>query len=147
MLFKTPTIGTQWASIHPSVRAVVGELATALDVWKLHPLTITDAIRTQEQQEILYWRSYLKDGVAALAARDKARRQFSWHMASCAVDFRGSKQWRNSEERRIMAWLRKRCPAPQWECLLHEVGHGLHFHIACKDFAWRRQWEQSTGAA
>jgi hypothetical protein len=145
VLFKSTSLAAQWASIHPEVRVALGELDDQLDAWGLPTLTVTDAIRTKAQQEDLYWRMYLGSGVLEVAAREKARRKFSWHLTACAVDFRGSKPWEAPDERRIRSWLRKRCPTPQWECLLHDAGTGVHFHVAHKDFGWRRKWEHPEG--
>lgn len=147
MLFKTASIGAQWANIHPVVRIVLGELDDVLAGWSLSTLTITDAERGLDTQEELYWKSYMAAGFVEAVARQKARAKFSWHLASCAADFRGSKPWGPENEAKVFQWLKQRCPGPQWETLYHEVGAGLHFHVAYRDFSWRRQWErQVTGS-
>jgi hypothetical protein len=147
VLFKTLAIGTQWTVIHPELRSAIGQLGTALEDWGLPPLTVTEALRNAREQEEIYWRTYAAKRLDEAAAREKARHQFSWHLLGCAADFRGSKPWAPEEERRIRTWLGERCEKPKWEVLFHDVGQGLHFHVAVRDYGWRRRWAMTRDRA
>jgi hypothetical protein len=143
MLFKSPKIGGQFASLHPDLRAVL----RALDVWAfdggMESITITDAIRSADEQERLYTQHYLEKRYAPEDAARLARKRFTWHFASCAADFRHTvRPYTDEERRKIWLWLREHCPSPEWELLEHNLGFGLHFHVARRDFLWRRKWEQ-----
>lgn len=144
MLFKTTAIASQFRNLHPDLRAVLHVLDAQLEFWKLPPLTVTDAIRTQEEQERIYTPHYLAKGFPEDEARRMARRKFSWHLAGTGADFRSSGQPYSDEEvDQISEWLHVKCSGPEWELLFHDVGHGKHFHVARRCFLWRRKWEQT----
>lgn len=143
MLYKTTAIASQFRALHPDVRSLLYVLDAQLEFWKLPPLTVTDAVRTEDDQERLYLAHYLAKGFLEDEAKRMARKKFSWHLARCAADFRSSgKPYIDEELDQISLWLHEKCPGSEWELLLHDVGHGKHFHVAKRDFLWRRQWEQ-----
>jgi hypothetical protein len=140
MNFKSAEIGVQYARLLPEVRQVLAELDERLHQWGSERLTITDAIRTPGEQEELYWHSYVGGGVGPEEARQLAREKFSWHLVGAAADFRALAY--NAEERsKIWSWLHERCPAVDWELLIHDVGRGEHFHVAKRSHELRKQWE------
>lgn len=61
----------------------------------------------------------------------------SWHLVRCAVDFR-SKHYDFKQAAKVIDFLRERCPQPFWELVLIPHGTGPHFHVAYRDFSWRR---------
>ncbi len=143
MLFKSTAIASQFRDLHPDLKAVLYVLDAQLDFWKLPPLTVTDALRSADEQEALYTTHYLKKGFAQDEAERMARKKFSWHRVGTAVDFRSSGHPYTDDERdQISQWLHEKCPSPEWELLFHDIGHGKHFHVARQDFLWRRKWEQ-----
>lgn len=144
MHFKTPEIGLQWGSLHPELRTRLGELDEFLNESGLPTFTVTDAIRTPDEQEGLWWGDYLKKGYLETEARAKARAQFSWHLVATAADFRGFKPW-GEERARVWGWLKQHCASSEWELLEHDVGTGRHFHLAYRDFGRRKKWEHGLG--
>ncbi len=135
MLFKTALIGTQYAALHPELRRVLGELAAQNKEWDLPQLVLTEAFRTPEEQEDIYWRMF--SSLPPAEARMKARRKFSWHLCGCAVDVR------TGDALRALAWLQGKYPGPEFELLVHDVGLGKHLHVAYRDFGWRKKYEQT----
>lgn len=137
MLFKSPKLSTEYGSLHPALRKVLAELDAQLAAWELPGLTITEALRTRDGQEALYWKRLRTPAMTEDKARRLARERFSWHLIGAAADFRNS-MYSPAERRQIARWLRTRCPAPAWEVLEHDVGRGDHFHLGIRDFVWRK---------
>lgn len=137
MLFKAPRLATEYPTLHPELRRVLAELEKQLAAWGLPSLTITEALRTPDDQERLYWKRELKPGVTEEHARALARARPSWHLHHCAADFRNS-VYGPRDRRRIHYWLTQRCPSDEWEVLMHDIGRGDHFHVARKDESWRK---------
>lgn len=147
MLFKTTAISTQFRDLHPDLRGLLHVLDAQLEVWKLPPFTVTEALRTKEGQEHIYWAQFSSKGFSEEEARRMARRKFSWHMCGCAADFRSSGQPYSDDERdQISEWLKDKCGGSAWELLEHDIGHGRHFHVAKRDFSWRHKWERGGAA-
>ncbi len=143
MLFKTTAIASQFRDLHPDLRALLHVLDAQLEFWKLSPLTVTDAIRTTEEQERIYAPSFAAKGFSEDEARRMARRKFSWHLVGTGADFRSSGQpYSDEEQDQISEWLHAKCPGAMWELLLHDIGHGKHFHVAKRDWVWRQKWER-----
>jgi hypothetical protein len=135
MFFKTAKIAGEWVSLHPDTRAAL----CGLDDWMfengLERMTITDALRTPDNQEALYTKYYVDKGFKTPEARRLARKKFSWHLVGSAADFRHSiKPYSKADMEKITARLKVVCqPSRDWELLLHSVGHGLHFHVARRE--------------
>lgn len=141
MLCKSPELAAQFQATHPELRRLILDLDMQLGEWKLAPLTVTCVLRSLDEQEAIYWPMLHRDGFSEADAKLKARSKFSWHMANCAVDFRGA-TYSEQDRQRIKAWLNARgCLKPNWECLEHDVGRGEHFHVARCDSAWRHAYE------
>ncbi len=138
MLFKTALIGTQYASLHPELRRILGELEKQLEEWDLPKPVLTEAFRSVLEQEEIYWRSFV--GVPEAEARMKARRKFSWHLCGCAADLRVG------DAHRALAWLQGKYPGPELERVVHDVGYGMHLHIGYRDFGWRKKYEHPDAA-
>lgn len=150
-LFKSPDLSREFFRIHPELRRVLFELDAKLDAWGWPELTVTHLHRTVGQQEEFKWRGFIAHGLDEAAAREKARRKFSWHLADCAADLRRH-VYAPEQLREIRAWIYERCPSPIWEFIDEETGGTApHMHLARQDFEWRRRYEQrtntSTGAA
>jgi hypothetical protein len=145
VLFKTTALASEFFRIHPDLRRVLFELDAKVSEWGFPDLTLTHLHRTLDQQEDFKWRRFAKQGLAEAAARTKARRLFSWHLADCGADFR--RHVYNPEQvREISNWLRARCPSPVWEFIDEEEGGTApHFHLANQDYSWRRRYERETG--
>lgn len=120
------------------LRKALGELELKLSDWGFPDLTVVEVFRTPDQQEALYWKSLLEKEGSEEKARAAARAKVSWHCFRCAVDFR-SIVYTKDQCSRILDWLHERCPKPAWEVLLHDVGHGTHFHVGIRDFSRRRR--------
>lgn len=147
MLFKTTRIGSEYPTLHKDLREKLSALETYLKAWSLPGLTITDAQRTVDEQEALYLPVYRKQGASEDDARKLARHRFSWHLLGCAADFRSSgPPWSKAATGRVNAWLKVNCPGALWEVLEHDLGTGLHFHLARRDFLARRHAEQGGSA-
>lgn len=144
MQFKTPVIASQFLGLHPDLRVLLHDLDEWLWDNKMERLTVTDALRTREDQRRLYTKTYQAQRMSDAEAQDKAFRRFSYHLCACAADFRHTvKPYMADEQKRIWEWLAKHCTGSEWELLEHDLGWGKHFHIARRDFEWRRKWEQS----
>lgn len=135
MFFKSTKIGGEWISLHPDLRAVLHGLDDWMFENKLERMTITDALRTQQDQEDIYTPYYRERGYTPVEAKRLARGRFSWHLVGSAADFRHTvKPYTTAEMGEITARLKQVCqPASNWELLLHTVGRGLHFHVARRE--------------
>jgi hypothetical protein len=142
VLFKDPPISPELFRVHPELRRVLFELDAKIDGWGFPPLTVTHLARTVAQQEEFYWRTF--SGLPEAAAREKARRKFSWHLCLCAADLR-HRDYSPEQAAQITAWVQERCASPLWELLVEETtGTGPHFHLGRRDYEWRRKYEQQT---
>lgn len=142
MLFKSTAMASEFRDLHPDLRSVLLVLDAQLDFWKLPPLTITDLLRTPVDQERLYTPQYLAKGFSDEDARRMARKKFSWHLVGAAADFRSSGPPYSDDERdRVSEWLNQKCGGSGWELLLHDIGHGKHFHVGRRDWTWKGRWE------
>lgn len=152
MLFKTPRLKEEFGRLHPELQTLVHDLDEWLFESGMERLTVTDAIRTLDEQQAIYTPHYLAKRLEPGAAKRMARAKPSWHLYSCGIDFRHSVNPYKPEERaRIWEWLKNRTtPDPYekdaltWELLDHDVGLGKHFHLAVRDWVWRRKWEQEN---
>lgn len=146
MLFKTTDLSAEFFRIHPELRRALFELDAKIEGWDFPPLTLVHLHRTVEQQEQLYWGTF--SGVDEAAARAKARRKFSWHLADCGADLR-SRDYSEEQANQIRAWIAERCPSPMWEFLPeeHAGSTGPHFHLARQDFLWRQRYERDTNTS
>lgn len=148
MLFKTASIGQQYPGLHPELRRVLGELEQQLKEWGLPEPTITEANRTPEEQEEIYWRilSHRAEGrvmkdVPEAEARMLARHKFTYHFVSAAADLRVA------DPDRALAWLQGhlRKEREDFEMLVHDVV-GRHLHVAFRDRVARKLYEQADNA-
>ena len=143
MHFKSPSVGAQYMALHPELRRALSELDLQVRDWGLEEICLTQAIRTPGEQEEIYWPRYIGPSVTEEEARAKARRKLSWHLFGTAADIR-SKTYTAQERKKIAAWLKERCPRPEWEFIEHNIGHGDHFHLGRRDWLWARDWERRT---
>lgn len=143
MLFKTEALSAELELVHPELRQVLTELSAQIDAWGFPKLVVTHLVRTVAQQEEYKWKAIAKQhGLSEKDARAKARRKFSWHLASCGADLR-RRDYSPKQLREIRAWLYEHCPSPVWEFIDEEEGGTApHFHLARQDFTWRRKYEQ-----
>ena len=143
MLFKTTALAAEFIGLHPRLRRLLLDLDAQVAEWGLEPVVVTHVLRTPEQQADFYWKDYAGPACDEDAAREKARRRFSWHCCNCAVDIRYT-HWSPDERKRVRVWLlSKKVTRPLWENLEHDVGRGEHWHLAFCDFVRRREYEQS----
>lgn len=132
--FKTPALEAQFESLHPDVRVLLHDLDEWLFDSGMERLTVTDILRTREEQERIYTPYYLARGFSETESRQMARERFSWHLVSSAADFRHSiRPYTQEEQGTILARLHGLCPKDKWELLLHDLGMGLHFHVARRE--------------
>ncbi len=148
MRFKRAGLEDEFAELHPEVKRVVSDL----DVWcverGLPEVVISHALRTPSMQEDIYWRKVLKERphLTEPEARKAARSKFSWHLVACAVDIRNT-HYSADQLLRITDWLKQARPGKDWEILSHDVGHGNHLHIGCKDEEWRKGYAGNNGVS
>lgn len=148
MLFKTTSIGAQYASLHPALRRALTELDGIVAGWGLPEITLTEAMRTRADNTAIYTAQYLSDGMSREDAEKKAAHRFSYHLCLCAADYRSSglpysaEQWDKIQKR-----LKAKYQKPLYEVLVHDVGIGLHGHLAICDFSWRKKFEQQEATA
>lgn len=132
--FKTPAMEAQFKSVHPELRVMLHDIDEWLFDSGLERMTITDVLRTREEQERIYTPYYLARGFSEAESRQLARERFSWHLVGSAADFRHTVHpYSTAELQKIDAHLKKTCPSDKWELLLHDMGHGLHFHMARRE--------------
>jgi hypothetical protein len=136
MLFKTALIGSQYPRLHVDLRRALSDLEKQLKKWGLPSPTVTDASRSVAEQEELYWKREWPN-LPEKEARMNARRKFSYHLVDCAADLR------TADPQKALAWLEGYTwPTSElWELLVHNVGTGLHLHVAFKDIARRKAFE------
>jgi hypothetical protein len=129
--FKTPRIASEWATLPPQLTGLVSFLDDWLFSNGMERLTITDAFRTDDEQEVLYFQHYLAKGNSPENARRLARHRPSLHKERKAVDFRHTvRPYTEAERQRIWAKLEELCNERQkWQLDLHNIGTGLHFHV------------------
>lgn len=155
MLFKTPRQAEEFKRLHLEVQTLAHDLDEWLFDSGMERLTVTETIRTLDEQERLYTDHYLKKRLEPSVARRMARQKPSWHLCAAAFDFRHSvNRYTDAERARIWEWLKTRTtPDPgekdalTWELLDHDIGFGKHFHVAVRDWVWRRRWEQKQKGA
>ena len=148
MLFKTPRIASEYPLLHGDLREKLVQLSGQLAAWGLPEFTITDAIRTREEQAAIYLPHYRAKGFSETEALQLGRNKPSWHLPGFAADFRGStRHYTREENARIRSWLEEHCPRKEWEVLLHNLGTGMHWHLGRRDFVGLRAWEQKEKAA
>lgn len=158
MNFKAPALELEFREgLDEPVRFTV----QALDFWSrengIPEVTVTQVLRSPKEQERIYTQhaerliQKLNQGermrpadrtlateLAGLSRADVmawARRRFSWHMVGQAVDIR-SRHYSERQTEQVMEFLMKRCQAPEWELLKHDVT-GPHIHIGRKD--WKKR--------
>jgi hypothetical protein len=132
VLFKTPLIGTQYASLHPALKRALTELDSVVTGWGLPQITLTEALRTRAENTGIYTAQYL--------AQD--------HLCMTAADYRSSGlPYSATDWDRVQKWLKSKYQKPMWEVLVHDIGIGLHGHLAICDFNWRRKFEQQEATA
>jgi hypothetical protein len=137
MKFKYPHLQTQLYAVHQDVRDALNKLDGFCLRKQFPEVVVTHVLRTDDEQEALYWKAILKkEGCTEVEARLRAREKFSWHKVGCAVDIRNS-EYSKSQLEEVMAYLRAGRAIPLWELLSHDVGNGAHVHIGRKDFTWR----------
>jgi hypothetical protein len=139
MRWTTPQLEAEFLRVHPDVSAVL----VGLDEWSrarnLPEVWVTHVLRTQKEQEEIYWPTLVKlHHLSEEAARAKARVRFSWHLVACAVDIR-NRNYTGDELQAVMGYLNGRCTPGPWELLSHDVGRGSHVHVGRRDFTWRRR--------
>jgi hypothetical protein len=148
MLFKSPEIGLQWAHAHPETRTAVTFIDSQIKAWGLPQITLTDVVRTPDEQERIYLPTFLARGFSETEARQEARAKFSWHLCECAVDFRSSgAPYSEPDSKRIWDFMSESFKSPMWELLFHDVGLGKHFHVGYRDYGARRNYEKGPANA
>lgn len=124
--FKESHLQQELAEAEPELRLVVQDLGDWIDDSGLAPLVLTDVMRTPS----FY-----------------GAPTFSYHFVGCAFDAR-SHHYTKEEKRRILRFLKERCPFPEWDCLLEPTlgARAEHFHVEWNNFLKRREWEQKERA-
>lgn len=114
--FKHAELVTEFFELlHPSVRAIVVELARFVDHKGWAPVTLTQVSRSEETMAEYYGPNWKKKG------------KFSWHLVNRAVDIR-NRDWSPEQRKVIEAWLKTNWPGA--EVLMHDIGRGNHLHVA-----------------
>lgn len=132
--FKTPGIGAHWNRLHPDLRGLIRHLDDWLFDNGMERMTVTETFRTADEQQRIYTPFYLEQGFTPTEAGQLARRKFTWHAHHSAVDFRHTiKPYTAEHHARILKRLQELCPREKWELLLHNVGSGIHFHVARRE--------------
>lgn len=126
MKFKTPRLELELGDAHPDVRVVLDEFADWCEENHLPEPVITCIRRTPEEN-----------------ARVNGQPQ-SWHLFGCGVDIR-SRHLTPAQLAFAIAFLRRRCPEPEWELKHHDAGSGSHLHIARADDSWREDDDITPG--
>ncbi len=133
MLFKSPEVGLQWATCNPKTRAAVTFVDAQIQSWGLPQITITELSRTHQQNIEIYTKAFLKEGHAPDEALALAEAKVSYHLIDCAADFRSSgAPYSSKDNDRIHGWMKERFPSEDFEVLFHDLGSGLHHHLAAK---------------
>ncbi len=133
----------------------------ALDLWSrengIPEVWVTQVLRSPQEQERIYTQYaekliYRLKAGERMRAKDRslatelstlsredvmswARRRFSWHMVGQAVDMR-SRHYSERQAEMVLEFLMKRCHAPAWEVLKHDVT-GPHIHVGLKE--WKKR--------
>ncbi len=158
MNYKTPVLELEFLEgLDERVRFNI----QALDLWSrengIPEVTVVEVLRTPRENERIYTRHAeqliqkvangdrmrpadrtLATELAGLSRDDVmawARRRFSWHLVGQAVDIR-SRHYSERQAEQVLEFLMKRCPAPEWELLKHDVA-GPHIHVGRKD--WKKR--------
>jgi hypothetical protein len=153
MKFASPHMEFEFAEgLDDQLRLVV----QALDFWSrengIPEVFVTEVQRTVAEQERIYTRhadkliyklkagSQMRPADRTLAVElaklsrdevmDWARRRFSWHLVNCAIDMR-VKHYSETEADQVMEFIHKRCPAPKFEVLKHDVT-APHIHLGVR---------------
>lgn len=154
MLFKSPEIGLQWLRCHDKTRAAVTSIDAQVQLWRLPQITITELSRTHADNTVIYLDAFLKEGHAPDEALAMAEEKLSYHLegVECACDFRSSGEpYSPKDNDRIHGWMKEQFPSEKWEVLFHDVGRGLHHHIASKQRdrleAWKAARASGKGTA
>ncbi len=133
MLFKSPELGLQWLRCHPKARAAVTAVDAQIQLWRLPEVTITELSRTYQQNVGIYTAAFLKEGHPPDEALAMAEEKLSYHLVDAACDFRSSKEpYSSTDNDRIHGWMKEQFPSASYEVLFHDLGTGLHHHIAAK---------------
>lgn len=133
MLFKSPELGLQWLRCHPKTRTAVTAVDAQIQLWRLPEITITELARTANQNTAIYVAMFLREGLEPDEALSRAEAKLSYHLVDAAADFRSSKEpYSSADNDRIHGWMKEQFPSAQYEVLFHDLGLGLHHHIAAK---------------
>lgn len=124
MKFVPAHLEDQLGFQHPEVAKLARDFDAQHWKWKADDATFPDCTVTCLERD--------EAKNAAVTGKPK-----SWHLVRCAVDFR-SKHYDFKQAAKCIDWLRERCPQPFWELVLIPHGTGPHFHVAYRDFSWRR---------
>lgn len=148
MFYKTSYIAQQYITQDSELRRVLSDLDDELAERGIAAFTITEGWRRHSENIATYTANYLAEKKTLAEAKRLAEEQFSYHLVGSAVDFRSSGKehgtpYTTKERLFILEWLRPRCPKDKWEVLEHNVGTGLHFHLARKNLDARAKWEAS----
>lgn len=140
MKFKTDVLKAEFDALHPRTRSVLIGLDEHSIQLGLPDVVVTHVLRTLNQQEKIYERIFVeKLAMDEVLAKKKARAKFSWHLCRCAVDFRNN-QYSEAEKREVLSFLKIQMygATSQFEFVEHDIGHGNHFHLAHRDYEWKR---------
>lgn len=131
---KSPRIEEEWRKLPPKLTGLICFMDDWLFSQGMERLTVSDAYRSDDDSEIIYFQHYLSKGNSPAKARQLARTRPSLHKEWRAVDFRHTvKRYTKAEMDRIWAKLEELCnPREQWQLDLHQVFGGIHFHVGFK---------------
>lgn len=125
MNYATPSDADRLAFQHPDLINLLMQLDNAHVGWREIDPTFPALIITCLDRD--------QDGNALVGGKDK-----SWHLFRCATDLR-SKHYTPQQAARVMDWIKAHCEQPLWETVLVPHGTGPHFHVARRDFSWRKE--------
>jgi hypothetical protein len=144
MLFKSPEIGLQWLRCHHKTKEAVTSIDAQVQLWRLPELTITSLARTHAENTTIYLGTFLREGHEPAEALAMAEEKLSYHLegVECAADFRSSGEpYSPSTNDRIHGWMKDQFPSDRYEVLFHDVGRGMHHHLAFKDHGRLEAWK------
>lgn len=114
---------------------IVTDTPQLSDQWMCAGLLHPELVAAIEEFDRFSVEQLLPRPVLTSLIRPPAER-FSWHFARCAADLR-SRHYDDDQLRLVLDWWRARFPGGGHEVIHHDVGRGVHLHVAVADQSWR----------